>query len=163
MPSTTFLATDPNGVVHKRTSQNRQYTHTVVARPSKAWAINVVTSKEMHRNHISNFSHYSSYLDGTSRFLERRTWQSERQHQESVARDLERAREALQGDMDVNTYIARKDREALDAIEQNDKVGFYNAYSNLGWCGSLNLAHKLASKQKGYWVDVTILEAVKKV
>lgn len=162
MPSTTFLATDPNGIVHKRTSQNRQYTHTVVALRSKALALAAAVSKDAHRNRVANFQFHREYLDGTSRFLERRTWQTEQQHQEQMATDIQRAREELQGDMDVNDYVARKQREALEDVEKADLAGQFTRYENLGWCGRFDLAQKLASSS-GNWLDVTILEAVKKV
>jgi ribosomal protein S18 len=164
MPKTSYTAIDPNGVIHKRTTESRKYSHTVVALRSKDWALKAAVSKEMNRHHVSNFSHYSEFLNGTSRFLERRSWQTKEQHQEAMENDIQRARDALQGDMTVEDYIARKQREDLEAVEKADQCGAFTSYSNLGWCGRLDLAQKLASKENGgYWIKTVILEAVKTV
>lgn len=158
MPKTTFTVTDPNGKTHKRTSENRTYTHAVIARPSYECAIKHLDNKRAEQNTRSNFEYHLGFANGTSRWLTKNTWETEQQHQERAAREIARSVEELNGSKTADEYVAMVRKQHLDRIEEARAKGFYDTFTCVGWCGRLDLAHKLASTTSGndYYTDVRI-------
>jgi hypothetical protein len=148
-------ATDRTGTVHTRNSANRVYTHTVVARPCYKSALEVAVSPG-HQDE-SNFAYYAAYLDGTSRFLVKPAYRSEEAHAEQCEKDIARAREKIGEAKTVAEYVAMKRQARLAAVEEARVAGGYEIFGNLGWCGRLDLAQKLAAGASPYWTEVTIL------
>jgi hypothetical protein len=164
MKNITFTAVDPEGRVHTRTTQSRAYTHTVVALPNEAKTIAWVTSKEQRLQDENNFAHYAAYLDGTSEFLPRNLWEhDDAKFEARVKKGIANAVERLAGASTAQEYADMRMKAVLERIADMKSNGFYDTYQSYGWCGRLDLAHKLKAKLEGQsWLRVTILEAVKK-
>jgi hypothetical protein len=146
MAKNIFTVTDRNGTIHKRTSESRTYTHAVVARPSYEAAISRLDNKALEKINRNNFAYHMAYVNGTSQWLERDCWESEQQHQKRTAREIARSVDALEGCKTADEYVAMVRRFALDRIEGAHAIGFYDTFQCVGWCGRLDLAHKLASE-----------------
>lgn len=155
MPRTTFLATDANGTVHKRVSQDRTYTHTVVFQRSKEQAIrNAHEGVKQDRKNVQYIAGQAAmtvdaYIaDGKSRYpslSDDGYWAN--QHAGHVAR-------AAKFRGDVEAEVQARLADALAKIEAADWSVWYNA----GWCGRYDLALKLAAK----YTVAAILPAVVK-
>ena len=159
--SNKFTAVDPAGIVHKRTSQNRVYSHTVVGR--RSFNANLKAAQEGHiPTERSNFKFYMAYVNGTSEYLAKKSWENEEQHKRRVDDEVARAVSALAGTTTFEQYRAMLRENAIARVMKAQREGQYDKYVNLGWCGRLDLAQKLASGSlaKNY-EDVRILEAVK--
>lgn len=157
---TKFTAVDPAGLTHTRNSKDRTYTHTVVGLPSSVKHTLAATSPEMRKLHRDNFVYHLNMANGTSKWLDRKLWETEVSHITRTKQEIARSKDALQGCETAQEYEAMLVDEALARIKQGMTDGFYATYQNLGWCGRLDLAQSLktTSENRG-WVGVTILEA----
>lgn len=151
----------PDGRIGRRTSKSRVYTHCVAVRSSYEDAL--FRAKQIPPNLESNFRHYMAYLDGTSRFLERKSWQTEEQHAKQVARDKVHAETALMGCRDIQSWQRALIDEAVARVEENKANGAYDKWFVEGWCGRHDLAVSKASglRNKTHHAEVAILDAVK--
>lgn len=156
---TTFTAIDPNGKTHTRTSKTRTYTHTVVGLPSSTKATLAAMSPETRAHHRSNFKYHMAFVDGTSQWLRRNTFETEVQYLERAAMEIERSAVELDGCDNAGDYVNMKIVQAHRGIREAMARGYYDTYQNLGWCGRADLAAKLktTSENRG-WVNVTILQ-----
>lgn len=155
----TFTAIDPNGKTHTRTSKTRTYTHTVVGLPSSTKATLAAMSPEARKMHRSNFKYHMAFVDGTSQWLRRNTFETEVQYLERAAMEIERSAVELDGCETAQDYVNMKIVQAHRGIREAMARGYYDTYQNLGWCGRADLAAKLktTSENRG-WVNVTILQ-----
>ena len=161
--STTFLATDPAGNTHKRTSQSRTYAATVVVREGTATAERKFEAAEPdhQKRDADDFAFFlqMSTLDGVKQWHKKGGWThaSEADMQADVARYSER----LEGCATAAEYVALQAAERRAAFEKAKAAGAYERWLNAGWCGRSDLALKLAAQQKGY-DEVRILPVVVK-
>lgn len=149
MPKTTFTATDPNGFEHKRTSDRRSYTHTVVYRRSEKDYVEQAIAN--HRLNVStgewllacvaNGKHAS--LMGFKHYAE-----DEARHAADVVDSVEK----LGGAKNAVEYADKLVTEHVAELKKRD----WNTYWNAGWCGRRDLAEKLAAK---FGPTALILEA----
>lgn len=162
MPKTTFLATAPDGSIHTRTSENRRYTHTVVARRNYADAL-------AHADRLidadgDNFRFWSAIIAAggyyARRKLPRPARYTEEQFAAHEAKEVADAKERIGGAPTETIYKVMKRDQRLADLAERKANGAFEVYFNCGWCGRLDLAQKLAASEqaKGY-LDVTILEA----
>ena len=143
---TKFIATDRNGKVHRRTSVNRTYTHMVVSRPK-------IREFEVHPHDKSNFWYHMAYLDGTSKWLYRKPWETDEQYQNRVKYDVELAKKALGNARTFEDHVENmraRHAEWAASVKVDD-------FSAEGWCGRLDLAQRLASSLAGSRAEVVIL------
>lgn len=143
---TKFIATDRNGKVHRRNSVNRTYTHMVVSRP-------MIREFAIHTHDRDNFWYHMAFLDGTSKWLERKPWETDEQYQTRAKYEVERSERALDGARTFEDHVKnmRARHEAWAASVRFDD------FSAEGWCGRLDLAQKLASSLSGSRAEVVIL------
>ena len=150
----------PNGDKVTRTSKTRTYSHVVVARRSYAHDLACAERAGSSDVTASNFAYYRAYLDGTSKFLARKPWQSDADYAKAVAYDIARATEALAGCETLEAYRAHLRAEALDRVAERKASGYYDTFGVLGWSSRLDLAQKVAQAETSpRYDDVTILEA----
>jgi hypothetical protein len=135
----TIYVTDPNGQKHKRTTR-RTYTHVVMYRDSKAYAMEYANTKWTHFN--SNFWYHQAYINGTSKWLERNAWENDDQYATRVKSDVERAEKANRGCATPDELWEIVRAEQVAAVMAKD----FTKYQILGWCGRLELAVKQAGK-----------------
>lgn len=159
MAKTTHIARDRNGFEHRRASQSRVYSHTVVARPSYRAAL--MLAAEIDKTDRGNFAYHHDLATKGERDLGRGMVT----RLDSFGRDpeVERAKHIaeLAGAATAEEYATAKRDARVAKIEELKAKGYYDAFQNLGWCGRLDLAQKLAAKEGGsaYWEEVTILPA----
>lgn len=151
--ATQYLATDALGTTHTRKT-DRTYTHTVVTQYGYEAAVAhchaahaAETAREL-KSPTANFKYYTDIAAGNDKYPEA-DWIG-------GARVVNEARQALriadaqariEGGFDA--YRARILADALARIEANKAAGYYTRFHNLGWCGRLDLAQKLAAKTGG--------------
>ena len=149
MPRIIYTAVDPNGTEHRRTTADRVYTHTVVARHSYEFDIANLDADarqwDTYAYHLRE-SDPATANGGTS------------------PEKLARHKAAIQGCTSEADYLEKLRREKRAGIEANKAKGFYDAYGNYGWAGRPDLAQTSAARLRkgGRLVDVTILDAIKK-
>ena len=156
---TLHAATDPDGGVHKRTSQSRVYTHTVVACPSYrnalSWAQQIldVDRKNFYFSHA--MATKGEYLSAGNRPVVLLTVRDEA--------DRQRHENSLEGCPDADTYAVLKRDQRIAKVTMLKAEGYYDRFVSLGWTGRRDLADKLAAKARasGYWENITILKAVR--
>jgi len=148
-----YIARDADGQLHTRSS-NRVYTHTVVAKLDiDAMIRDADTTGRAYS--IQNHAVYVGYATNGWKPTKWMTPESAKQHHE---KGFECGRRFL---AEHGT-----DPAAYAEVCYQRKVARFTAdteYHNLGWCGRLDLAQKLAAKcaanQYTKYRDVTILEA----
>lgn len=153
-----------DGQTFTRNSQNRVYTHCVVAKPSYEAALRAADA--WAPQHGSNFAYYTEELaDGCTGHVYRYHAESEESYAaRAAAQSAERKAhytEELGGDTNRAAYIARKIAEEKAAIEKMRAEGYYDRWDVVGWCGRLDLAQKLASSKlcNSYWATTAVVEA----
>jgi hypothetical protein len=135
----TIYVTDPNGQKHKRTTR-RTYTHVVMYRDSKAWAMEYANTKWTHFH--SNFWYHKAYINGTSKWLERNAWENDEQHATRVKGDVERAEKANRGCATPDELWEIVRVEQVAAVMAKD----FTKYEVAHWCGRHDLAVTQARK-----------------
>lgn len=174
-----FIAIDPAGVEHKRNASGsgRQYTHTVVAQRSIDADIAYAEGRSWEKTERSNYAYYLKIAEGNDPYP-RQTYRSaergdtpEQIAEERAAVDAENAKSIadaqarLGGINSAEEYIAAQRIDMLLKIAKNRDEGVYERWNNMGWCGRLDLAQKLAAKN-AYGIQIyrnaTVLAAIKK-
>lgn len=151
MAKTSYIAIDPNGVSHKRSTERRAYTHTVVFQKSKKYHIEKAIAG--HKYHVetgeyllacvANGKHLSlMYFDAYARDTDRQ------------ARDVAQAIADLDGAKNAVEYADKKVTQHVAELEARD----WTVFENAGWCGRLDLAQKLAASTVG--LHISILPAI---
>lgn len=136
---TKYFVIDANGKKHTRNSK-RTYTHVVLYRDSKEAALRMADRKDMHL--VDNFWYHHAFLDGSSKWLARRDWETDTGYNARVNEEIERSRKALRGCKTPDEWHAVLRQEAIDRINARD----YDQWHAEGWCGRHDLAVKLAHK-----------------
>ena len=158
--TTKHFAICPNGDKVTRTSKTRTYSHVVVARHSYAHALACAERAGSSDVTAKNFAYYRAYLDGTSEFLARKSWQSDADYAKAVAYDIARATEALAGCETLEAYRDHLRAKALANVATKKAEGYYDTFGALGWSSRLDLAQKVAQAETSpLYDDVTILAA----
>ena len=154
------FAIDANGKRHTRNSKGRTYTHVVVGRWNYDAALASAQNYDKLDLHRSNYNHSLSYVNGTSRFLTRNSWeQDDAAYVARVAKDIAGAVKALGGAANLEEYCQLQRDAALARVAANKAAGEYEVYRDLGWAGRLDLAQKNAGSHAGRFTDIQILEA----
>ena len=158
--TTKHFAICPNGNKVTRTSKTRVYSHVVVARPSYAHALASAEAAGASKTVASNFKYHCAYLDGTSEFLVRKSWQSDEQHAKQAAYDIDRATKALAGCETLEAYRAMIRANALARVADLKAKGYYDTFTAQGWASRLDLAQKAAQAvYTPQYEDIHILAA----
>jgi len=170
MPKAIFTATDAAGQTHKRTSESRIYTHTVVFLPD--FAADMALADKDYKQDGSNFAYYCELAAGTHEHVTHvipRSGYHASYSDEQVAKFQEAQREQnAKGIADAKavteghtreSYVAARRAKRVAAVNEGNAAGYYAKWQNAGWCGRYDLAQKLAAKTAG--AKVEILEAVR--
>ena len=126
---------DANGVKHTRTTANA-YTHAVLYRESREQDLAKVQKKWPHFN--DNFWYHMAFLNGTSKWLERKAWETD--YEARAAWDIERARKATRGCQTPDELWELLKAEAIARIEAKD----YSKWYAKSWHSTHKLAEKAA-------------------
>jgi hypothetical protein len=168
---TTFTAIDPNGVEHVRTSDRRNYSHTVVAQYNKADHMNRAVDPNWAKTDGSNWDYHAKIANGNDPYPSKcylgnhpDKYSAEQIAEEVVTVAATNAKRVEDAKTFVSItreeHIAKMLADRIAAVEAKD----YNGWHNLGWCGRRDLADKLASGKDGngggYYHNATVLEAV---
>lgn len=157
--TTTFTAIDAAVQTHKRTSKSRSYTHTVVALRSYSFDLDRANSKVWDKEEGKNFDYYSLIAFGNDPHPCRcyRTpdrWTAEQIAEEAASVEAMNAKRITDAADRVTghtreTYLAARRADRVARVEKAKAEGRYAQWENLGWCGRLDLAQKLASRESG--------------
>lgn len=155
----TFTAVDPAGKAHTRTSKTRTYTHTVVGLPNATRTVLMAQSAAAKRTYASDFAYHMARANGTSPWLARKDWETEVQHMEREAKEVQASIEDLGGCDNRFDYVTLRITQCHDRVRELQAQGYYDTYQNFGWCGRADLAAKLKIKSENRnWLNVMILE-----
>lgn len=157
--ATTFLAIDPAGATHKRTSQNRTYAATVVVRKGVEQAQRDFDHGETwRRKHDAENYVYAAAHDTVEKAHARLAakFPALAADPEYVARDAAKNAAFIAGCPTAADYVAKQAAARLAKFEAAKAAGEFERWLNAGWCGRPDLALKLAAQQKGY-AEVRIL------
>jgi hypothetical protein len=161
MTKKTFLAIIDGKIIGKRTSEGRTYTHVIVGQLDIEAHRKAAYGYKQGRSDASNFAFYRSFLDGTSRYLDRNSWESEEEHAQRVGREVERAREILAGAETVEAYVAVLRQRAIAAFEKRVQNGYFDMQA-IQW----SMSERAARNAIGSWsrgrLNVQIIEATEK-
>lgn len=168
MAKTIFTATDAAGTVHKRTSENRTYTHTVVALPS--YEFDMAQNDKDWEVDAKNFGYYVQIATGHDPHPTRNyradypeKWTAEEIAAGQAHADAENAKRIQDAADRVTghtreTYVAAQRAERAAKVNARKAKGYYGEWVNLGWCGRPDLAQKLAGQaQGGRYASIAIL------
>ena len=151
---TKYTATDANGTTHTR-GTTRAYTHCVVAKESHEDALTAARSG-WAKTDAKNFAYYTELVYGTAVPSHCGT--------PFTAKWIADAASCIAGFSSAAEYCAAQQAERIARIEAKQAAGGYNTFRTLGFCGSHELARKLAAtcnKHGGYdAASITILDAV---
>ena len=160
MPKKIYTAVSPDGQTHKRTTADRTYTHTVVARWNYDEHLRRAGDASIHAdNDKSNYNYYVRELDPATR-----KWT----HSESELAGFTANIEGIANEAD---YLEAQIVKRIAKIEADKAAGEFDKYRNMGWCGRRDLAQKLLHDTIGktgihgggnYYVDAVILDAALK-
>ena len=160
---TTYIAVDPAGVTHKRTTKDRTYTNTVVRKGGYQTAIRMAYEASTPKILQSDFRYYSAIVAGNNPYPARNwagTPEGAAQAAQEDAKRLEEAKKALMGATTLDAYCALCCNRRLAQVEEARVAGEYDRWDNLGWQGRPDLAQGIASKFQGNPdYEVRILEA----
>jgi hypothetical protein len=161
MPKIKHTATH-NGQTFLRTSASRTYSHVVVARPSYDHAFAGASSAGQRKQDVQNFSFHIGYVNGTSQFLARASYEcDDAKFEARVANDIARAIERLGGTTTAEAYADLCAARRVAAVEKQMAEGYYDTFVSMGWASRADLAAKLhASTQGPMWAEVVTLPAV---
>jgi hypothetical protein len=139
---TKYFVIDANGKKHTRNSR-RIYTHAVLYRDSKEAALRLLDRKDNLL--ASNFWYHHAFVDGSSKWLEQKSWETEDRYKARAHEEIERSRKALRGCKSPEEWGMALRDEAIARINAHD----YNQWHVEGWCGRHDLAVSLAHKTNG--------------
>ena len=134
-----YFVIDANGKKHTRNSM-RTYTHVVLYRESKDAALRLADRRD--RFSVDNFWYHHAFVDGSSKWLERKSWETEDEYKARAYEEIESSRKALRGCKTPQEWEAVLRHEAIARIEARD----FSQWHVEGWCGRHDLAVSLAHK-----------------
>lgn len=171
---TIFTATDSNGFVHKRSTESRAYTHTVVVRGGYQHDLAGAADKAWDKSMVSNFEYYLAIAEDRSPYYPTKRYRAENPAGWTAEQIAEEEAYLTAGDAEskakavreveghtVRSYVDAQRRDRIAAVEAKKAEGHYEKWLNAGWCGRLDLADKLAAKHRIGDHEVAILPAVK--
>lgn len=150
-----------DGQIFDRTS-NRAYSHILVGKRSLDDAMLQAERAGLARYVADNYEYYREYLDGTSRYLERKSWERDDAAFEArVARDLAQAEKALEGCETLGDYREKLRAAAIAAVQSGKAKGEYDTWNDLGWASRLDLATKNLGTyaSKSQWKNLRVIPA----
>lgn len=167
-----YIATDANGLTHTRSTKSRSYTHMVVIKRSYDAAIAAASDRHWAKTDASNFDYYLRIAEGRSshypstrycpqypeRYDAAAIADEEARLSASDAAKVVEAKAVVEGHT-VASYVAQQLAKRLARVEALKAEGYYDRWCDAGWCGRLDLAHKLAGSQKNV-AATAILAAV---
>lgn len=172
MTKTVYLATDPAGIMHKRTTENRHYTHTVVVSGGYQAALANARSKGWATTDAHNFEWYKRTAEGRDPYLPSVRYRAKNPDKWTTAEiaeeDLElQVRDAAKVAVaklhveghNVASYVAKQLALRVGIVEVRKAKGEFDAWWNAGWCGRRDLADKLAAAKAGADYVVRVLNA----
>ena len=161
-----YLATDPDGAVHKRTSESRSpsfkpYAYTVVRKGGYQTAMASATETAYSpKADARNYAYYVQIAEGNdpyprstfrAKHPERFTAEEIAEEKASVDAENERryadANERV-GNHTVQSYVAAQRAWRIAHVEERKARGDFEVWHNMGWCSRLDLAQKLAAKEQ---------------
>lgn len=129
---------DANGKRHTRNSE-RTYTNAVLYRESKEQDLARVQEKWPHFD--ANFWYHMAYINGTSKWLERKPWETDdAKYKARCKEDVERAAYALRGCQTPDELFQLVKSEGMFIIENKD----YSKWTVKSWHTTRKLAEKAA-------------------
>jgi hypothetical protein len=134
-----YFVIDANGKKHTRNSR-RIYTHAVLYRDSKEAALRLLDRKDNLL--ASNFWYHHAFVDGSSKWLDRQSWETQQAYSMRVNKEVARSKEALRGCKTPEEWGEMLRADAIARINAHD----YNQWHVEGWCGRHDLAVSLAHK-----------------
>lgn len=159
MPATKFTATAPNGQIVTRSSKTKTYAFAIIVRDSYEIALASAQRAGLGDVVASNFAHYRAYLDGTSRFLARKSYETDdAKFAARTAYDVENATNALGGAATVEDYREMLRAKAVAHVEAAKVEGKYDDYGAYAWSSRRDLAEKAAqeARNRGVFAEVII-------
>ncbi len=153
--TTTYLAIVDGKIIGTRKSKSMNYTHVLVGKLDIEAMRDQAYTYAGNSIDESNFHHYMEYLDGTSRFLARKSWEDDAMHAARAAADIARAERNLAGARTLADFIAVVRQRYIDSFEAGVASGKYELAA-LQWCLSAGNASKAASQWKHH-VDKRIV------
>lgn len=166
MTATKFLAIDSLGAEHTRSSA-RVYTHTVVVMYDYEVAVARAIASHGTKSAIDasrrNFDYDVLIATGSDPYPESNWKNVDGVVVKTVDADRQAIRvakhiEAIEGGFEA--YRGRELAKSLAWIEEAKAGGKYSKWSNAGFCGRLDLAHKLAAQYAGNGTKIEILPVV---
>ena len=134
-----YRAVDPAGGIHKRKT-HRLYTHTVVYQRDEQADIANARHASWVATDKRNFEYHLKTLAGEQpRYYTDAAWKN---YQEQVRGWVGTCTTPAE-------YHAKQERERLDRIAKDKREGYYERWNNAGFCGSYDLALKLAGSKRG--------------
>lgn len=153
--TTIHTITLPDGRTAKRTSQNRVYSHVVVGR--RRYDYDLAQADRLTATDRANFAHYWEFIQGTSRFLQRNSWEKDdAKFAERVAKDIARAKKAIGAAESPADYAEDKRAQRVAEVKQKAADGYYDAWGALTWASRRDLAEKQLNSWPGY--ETRVLE-----
>lgn len=153
MTKTYYTAIDPKGVAHKRSTDRRTYTHTVVALPSYDHYLQAARSPDWAKQDRRNFEYETLIATGRDPYPYG--------HIEKQAEREATAKAIVAAHATAEDYVAAEQAKRIAHVEAQKAKGVFDTYVNQGWCGRPDLAAKLQAncQQGGRYVRAAILEA----
>lgn len=138
---TTFTATDAAGRVHTRTSDRREYTHTVVFLPSFALDMARADRDRGHDGEDWDFACRMVAWGGVFNGV-RKPWATDEQIAAELADYTAKASKYTSREEAITGRRAKR----VAFVNERKEAGYYATWQNAGWCGRLDLAQKLAAR-----------------
>ena len=161
-----FHAIDPQGVAHTR-STKRTYSHTVVVRLGDAYAARMLANSLKHTaaQAPKDYAFHQSVIDRSWHYIDGKVGGTLRYPNSTSEADMLADTAKHTAELDGRT-VEQYTADALDAVRKSHAEdaakGYFSNFINVGWCGRLDLAMKLANGGHRYTnpQNVIVLEAV---
>lgn len=158
MARTTIARLDGK-TIGKRTSTDRVYIHVIIGQRNIDAERKAVYGYKGDKGDARNFAFNRAFLDGTSEFLVRNSWEKDdAAYAARCARAIERARESLGGAETVEAYVEVVCQRYIARFEANVAKGVYEMGA-LQWSMSAANAHKAVGRWQKNYINVRVIEA----
>jgi hypothetical protein len=154
--STRYTATAPDGSVHTRGSV-RTYTHCVVGRRCYRYALK--RAKGWDRHDSDTYAYFTRVIAQGGCHISRPSYYTEAKFAAVQEKDVERAKEMIDGATTREVYVAAQLAKRLAVVDVDKAKGAYDSFRTLGWCGRRDLADKLAVQERSSsaYIEVAVL------
>jgi hypothetical protein len=159
--ATIFYAKLPNGVVAKRSSQTRTYTHCVAIRESFEHALKSAEDAPARSLHEENYRYYLACAAGKHEHVQFAGDDTAWKKASAERRLAEAKRVTAKWGDDVESYLDERRQQEIAAVYAARDAGWFDCWGVVGWNSRLDLAEKEASHRRSREgvEDVVILEA----